>query len=223
MAVGNVESNAYTSNMISQIKGNSPSKDAKTKETASKETANETGVVYEPSKDSAATASAKKNSKVDSETIAKLKADADARLSQLKGIVEQLISKQGKASETASIWDQFRQGVLDGSIEVDEATAKQAAEDISEDGYWGVKQTSERILDFAKALSGGDSSKAEELRKAVQKGFKEAAKLWGDELPEISQKTYEAVMKGFDDWKNESATTNTAETIAAQAAASVQA
>lgn len=224
MAVGNVESNTYTSNLVSQIKGNGQSKDAKTKESAANETVNDTGVVYEPSKDSTSTAvSTKKNSKVDSETIAKLKADADARLSQLKGIVEQLISKQGKASETASIWDQFRQGVLDGSIEVDEATAKQAAEDISEDGYWGVKQTSERILDFAKALSGGDVSKAEELREAVKKGFDEAAKLWGDELPEISQKTYEAVMKGFDDWKNESATTNTAETIAEQAAASVQA
>lgn len=200
MAVENVGSNTYTSNLVSQIKGNSQSTDATTTETAA--TASDVGVVYEPSTDSATTTT-KTNGKVNSETIAKLKADADARLSQLKGIVEQLISKQSKTSQTVSIWNQFRQGVLDGSISVDAATAKQAAEDISEDGYWGVKQTSERILDFAKALSGGDSSKAEELREAVQKGFEEAAKLWGDELPEISQRTYEAVMKGFDDWKNE--------------------
>lgn len=209
MAVGNVGSNTYTSNLVSQIKGNSQSTDAKTTETAA--TASDMGVVYEPSTDSASTTtSTTKNNKVDSETIAKLKADADARLSQLKGIVEQLISKQSKTSETVSIWDQFRQGILDGSIEVDPATAKQAAEDISEDGYWGVKQTSERILDFAKALSGGDASKAEELRKAVQQGFEAAAKLWGDELPEISQKTYEAVMKGFDDWQNEAVAASTA-------------
>lgn len=203
MAVGNVGSSTYTSDLVSQIKGNSQSTDAKTSETTAteaKETAKDTGVVYEPSKTST---SSKKSGKADSATIAKLKADADARLSQLKGIVEQLITKQGKAANSASMWSQFRQGILDGSITVDEATAKQAAEDISEDGYWGVKQTSERILDFAKALSGGDASKAEELRSAVEKGFKEAAKLWGGDLPEISQQTHDAVMKGFDQWVKE--------------------
>ena len=204
MAVGNVGSSTYTSDLVSQIKGNSQSTEAKTSETAAteaKDTAKDTGVVYEPSKNS--TSSSKKSGKANSAMIAQLKADADARLSQLKGIVEQLISKQGKAADNASMWSQFRQGILDGSITVDEATAKQAAEDISEDGYWGVKQTSERILDFAKALSGGDASKAEELRKAVEKGFKEAAKLWGGDLPEISQQTHDAVMKGFDQWIKE--------------------
>lgn len=202
MSVGNVGSSTYTSDLVSQIKGNSQSKDAKTSEAVT--STEESGVVYEPSNDSAGTASStKKSSKADSATIAKLKADADARLSQLKGIVEQLITKQGKTAQSASIWSQFRQGVLDGSITVDEAAAKQAAEDISEDGYWGVKQTSERILDFAKTLTGGDSEKAEEMRDAIKKGFEAAAKLWGDELPEISQKTYDAVMKGIDEWENE--------------------
>lgn len=206
MSLSNVGNNTYTSDLAAQIPTTNQSKDAKNGTTAAKATTDSSsgaGVVYEASKDSAVSTT-KKNAKVNSETIAQLKADADARLSQLKGIVEQLITKQGKASNTASIWSQFRQGILDGSIKVDEATAKQAAEDISEDGYWGVKQTSERILDFAKALTGGDNTKAEEMREAITKGFKAAAKLWGDELPEISQKTYDAVMKGIDEWKNES-------------------
>ena len=201
MAIGNVGSSTYTSELAAKVKGTGTDKDVKASE-ATTETS-EVGVVYEPSKETTQT-STKKNAKVDSETIAKLKADADQRLSQLKGIVEQLITKQGKTSETASIWSQFRQGVLDGTITVDEATAKQAQEDISEDGYWGVKQTSERILDFAKALTGGDSGKVEDIRKAIEKGFSEAAKLWGDELPEISQKTHDAVMKGLDEWAKQS-------------------
>lgn len=203
MSVGNIGSNSYTNNLISQIKGNSSSKDANTSEVANK-TTEDTGVVYEPSSEATSTTSTTKSSKVDSDTIAKLKADADARLSQLKGIVEQLISKQSKAANTVSMWDQFRQGILDGSIEVDEATAKQAQEDISEDGYWGVQETSTRILDFAKALAGNDPDKAEQMREAITKGFESAAELWGDELPEISQKTYDAVMKGIDEWKAES-------------------
>ena len=201
MAISNVGSSTYTSELVSTIKGTSTGTEAKTSETKT----DDTGVVYEPSKNAEKTSSSKKNTKVDSNTIAKLKADADARLSQLQGIVERLITKQGKTADNVSIWSQFRQGVLDGSITVDEATAKQAQEDISEDGYWGVKQTSERILDFAKALTGGDSSKIEEMRKAIEKGFSQAAKMWGDELPEISQKTHEAVMKGLDDWAKESA------------------
>lgn len=197
MAIGNVGSSTYTSELAAKVKGTSTDKDVTASESTTE--TSDVGVVYEPSKETTQT-STKKNTKVDSETIAKLKADADQRLSQLKGIVEQLITKQGKTSETASIWSQFRQGILDGTITVDEATAKQAQEDISEDGYWGVKQTSERILDFAKALTGGDSSKVEEMRKAIEKGFSQAAKLWGDELPEISQKTHDAVMKGLDEW-----------------------
>lgn len=201
MAIGNIGSNTYTSELAAKVKGTGTDKDVTASESATE--TSDVGVVYEPSKETTQT-SAKKNAKVDSETIVKLKADADQRLSQLKGIVEQLITKQGKTSETVSIWSQFRQGVLDGTITVDEATAKQAQEDISEDGYWGVKQTSERILDFAKALTGGDSSKVEDIRTAIEKGFSEAAKLWGDELPEISQKTHDAVMKGLDEWAKQS-------------------
>ena len=201
MAIGNIGSNTYTSELAAKVKGTGTDKDVTASESATE--TSDVGVVYEPSKETTQT-SAKKNAKVDSETIAKLKADADQRLSQLKGIVEQLITKQGKTSETVSIWSQFCQGVLDGTITVDEATAKQAQEDISEDGYWGVKQTSERILDFAKALTGGDSSKVEDIRTAIEKGFSEAAKLWGDELPEISQKTHDAVMKGLDEWAKQS-------------------
>ncbi len=32
-----------------------------------------------------------------------------------------------------------------------------------------------------------------------KKGFSQAEKQWGGKLPDISQKTYDAVMKGFDD------------------------
>lgn len=80
----------------------------------------------------------------------------------------------------------------------------QAKEDTSEDGYYGVKKTSERILSFAKALSGGDESKIEELKEAVVKAFDEVKEMFGGELPQISKDTYDAVMKGFDEWQNPS-------------------
>ncbi|WP_317367757.1 hypothetical protein [uncultured Tyzzerella sp.] len=76
-----------------------------------------------------------------------------------------------------------------------------AKKDISEDGYYGVNQTSERILSFAKSVSGDNPKKIQEMRDAVEKGFKKAEKMWGDKLPEISQKTYDKVMEQFDKWQ----------------------
>lgn len=87
-----------------------------------------------------------------------------------------------------------------GNFTVSADVKAQAQKDIAEDGYWGVKQTSDRIIDFAKALVGDDPEKAEKMRAAFEKGFKAATKSWGSKLPDISQRTYDAVMDKFDEW-----------------------
>ena len=168
-----------------------------TKTTSAKEntsTANDTGVVYEPSKE-AATSSVKKTYKPDTNMINKLKADADARTAQLRSLVEKMMSGQANTYGNANdIWSFLRKG----DYTVDPATKLQAQKDISEDGYWGVKQTSDRIVDFANALTGGDPSKIDEMREAFKKGYAMAEKKWGGSLPEISQRTYDAVREKFD-------------------------
>ena len=156
------------------------------------DTAAETGVIYEPSTETKAT----KKYTPDTALIQKLKADADARTAQLRSIVEQLMTKQGTAYGQANdIWSFLAKG----DYKVDPATKAQAQADIAEDGYWGVEQTSQRIIDFATALTGGDPNKVEEMREAFKKGYAQAEEKWGGELPEISKKTYEAVMKKFDE------------------------
>ena len=156
----------------------------------------DTAVVYEPSKETQ-TDSTKKTYTQNTELVNQLKADAENRTAQLRSIVEKLITKQG---QTLASTDDMWKFLASGNFEVDAATKAQAQEDISEDGYWGVNQTSERILSFAKALTGGDPDKIEEMREAFKKGFEQETQTWGKELPEISQKTYDAVMKGFDEW-----------------------
>lgn len=167
-----------------------------------KSTKEEAAATYEGSTDtSKATAyTAKQTDR--SDIIAKLKADAEERTASLRSIVEKLISGQGQAYAIANDEDAMWRFLADGKFEVDEETKKQAQEDISEDGYWGVKKTSDRILDFAKALSGNDPTKADELLEAFKKGYEEATKSWGKELPDISKQTYEAVEKKFQEWKD---------------------
>ena len=89
-------------------------------------------------------------------------------------------------------------------FKLSEADRAQAQELISEDGFFGVKQTTARIMDFAKALVGENASEhdIENMRAAVQKGFDEVAKMFGgfDKLPQVSKDTYDAIMKAFDEW-----------------------
>ena len=172
---------------------NTSAKTAEKTENKKEENTNNGGVVYEPSSKPAATQQTSK--KPDANLVAKLKADSDARVSQLKSLVEQMISKQGQTLGKAdSIWS----FLASGNFTVDAATKAQAQKDIADDGYWGVEQTSSRIVDFATALAGSDPKQLEKMRDAFKKGFDEATSTWGKSLPDISQKTYQTVMDKFD-------------------------
>lgn len=157
----------------------------------------DTAAVYEKSSAADGKVTAKNTDR--SAIIEQMKADMEARKSSMVNMVQDMMKQQGKQIGTA---DDVWKFLADGNFTVTEAAKKQAQEAISEDGYWGVKQTSDRILEFAKALSGDDVSKAKTLLDAFDKGFKEATKSWGKELPDISQQTYAAVHEKFNDWMN---------------------
>ena len=133
--------------------------------------------------------------------VKRLKADQQNRISSMQGLVEKLLNKQKGTFDLANgtnLAETFRKAAGLASPE-DIAKAKA---DIAEDGYWGVGQTSDRLVSMAIALSGGDTDKAEEMKEAIQKGFKKATKAWGEDLPQICKDTLDTTMKKMDDWKN---------------------
>jgi len=137
--------------------------------------------------------------KYDAATIEKMKAEAEMKTAQLRSLVEKMLLKQGQKFTTlADAFDMIKEG----TIEVDDETAAEAAKEVADDGYWGVEQTSERMFSFAKALAGNDPTKADSMLEALQKGYDEAAKQWGGELPEICQKTLEVTKKKLTDWRD---------------------
>lgn len=193
MSVNGVTGAANTYDVYQANQAAAKTAEEKTSEAKASEEKKNTGVVYEASKD-ADTKTAKTYTQ-NTNLVNKMKADAEAHAQQLQNIVQQLMSKQGETYNTANgIWSIL----ASGDFTVDAATKAQAEKDIAEDGYWGVEQTSDRIIDFANALTGGDPSKIEEMREAFKKGYKQAEKTWGGKLPDISQRTYDAVMEKFD-------------------------
>ena len=176
---------------------------AYTSQVKAKEVENTTGkneeaaAVYEPSQE-AQTTDTVKSYKPNTAIIDKLKADADARTESLRNLVEKLMGQQAqKFGEATDIWSFLKSG----EYEVDPETKAQAHSDIAEEGYWGVEKTSDRILQFATALTGGDPDKLDSMIDAFKKGYEQAEKTWGGELPEISKKTYDAVLDKFEKLK----------------------
>lgn len=173
--------------------------------TATTDQAAKDGVVYDKSDKSdssstKATYSVNKMSKEDrAALVEQLKADQQARQQQLTDLVKQMMNKQVAAYGKASDDDMWK-FLASGNYTVDAQAKLDAQQAISEDGYYGVKQTSERLFDFASALAGDDVDKMKEMQKAMEKGFKLATKSWGRDLPDISQRTLEAANKKFEDY-----------------------
>ena len=161
-------------------------------------TATENAAIYDKSSDTQSSASSKGTYKADIKQADQIKEAFESQKKQLQDIVDKLISKQGRSFDVAN--GKNLKNMYAG-LTVDAKTRAQAQADIAEDGYWGVTQTSQRIFDFAMALSGGDPEKMEQMRSAFEKGFKQATRAWGESLPGICQRTYDAVESLFDDYK----------------------
>ncbi len=170
------------------------------KTTAESTAKTEEGVVYEKSdaESKPATYTVNKMSPEErSALVDKLKADQAERESKFTSLVTEMMNKQaGAFGKANNIWE----FLASGEFEVDPETRAQAQEDISEDGYWGVKQTSQRLFDFAAALAGDDVDMMKKMQDAMMKGFDQATQTWGRELPEISQQTIDAANKLFEDY-----------------------
>ena len=131
--------------------------------------------------------------------VQSLKADLDNQMARFTNMMTQMFQKQGITGMSANGDDMWRR-IASGNFTVDAQTKAEAQQAISEDGYWGVKQTSQRIFDFAYALAGDDSEKMKEMQAAVEKGFEQATKSWGKALPSISQETHSAIGDLFDSY-----------------------
>ncbi len=117
--------------------------------------------------------------------------DVQDQYNLLRSLVTNMLKEQGL---------DFK--VMNGDQEIDISTVSQeeATELISEDGYFGVDQTSDRIVDFAVGIAGGDPTRLDTIKEGVEKGFNEALEAFNGWLPDISYDTFDAVMNKLDTW-----------------------
>lgn len=82
---------------------------------------------------------------------------------------------------------------------ITELSEDEASELINEDGFFGIKQTSDRVANFVLSFAGDDIELLKKGREGVVRGFEEALKMFGGELPEISHKTQERTLSLIDE------------------------
>ncbi|GEM_PF-929514 len=119
---------------------------------------------------------------------------AEKGYEMLRKLVTSMLKEQGIDYQVAT-----------GTATIDISTLSQeeAQELVAEDGYFGVEQTSDRIVNFAITAAGGDVNKLEAIKEGVESGFSEARETFGGTLPDISHETLDAIMKKLDAWAAE--------------------
>ena len=83
-----------------------------------------------------------------------------------------------------------------------ELSSDEAKDLVSEEGFFGVKNTSDRVAGFVLSFAGDDLDILQKGRDGVVQGFEEAKKMFGGELPEISYKTQERTLALIDEKMN---------------------
>jgi|GEM_PF-510653 len=156
----------------------------------------------------------KAGNKLGVEDVREIKGQQQQNLEHLKNLVRKLILEQKKNAGAGGAADDLD---ISGILEADDIAAPaglegaegtDAAAAASGTGAamaddWSAEAVSDRIVDFAISISGGDKSKLDSLIAAIDKGFEQASQAFGKELPDICNQTHDLIMEKLDKWSKE--------------------
>lgn len=91
---------------------------------------------------------------------------------------------------------------------ITELSEDEATQLVSNEGFFGVNETSKRVSDFVFNFSNDNLEIIEQAREGIVKGFEQAQELWGGELPQISHDTQAKTLEIIDARINELKETN---------------
>ena len=157
--------------------------------------------------------SAVSSSKLDSETIEKLRALGGKGITNYyiaqfqqqtleisfnnfgsqSSVLDILSSDSSKATSILSQIDFASIGYTGKNIFAMNSTELNAL--VSEDGFFGIENTASRIADFVIKGAGDDIEKLKKGFEGMKQGFAQAEKIWGDKLPQISQDTIDKAIE----------------------------
>lgn len=82
---------------------------------------------------------------------------------------------------------------------IDTLSQDEAKALVSEDGFFGISKTSERIADFVIMGAGDDLEKLKSGKEGMLRGFEQAEQMWGGKLPDIAYETMQKSIAKVDE------------------------
>ena len=133
-----------------------------------------------------------------SEIRAQITQNANAFALKSANIQGSLVSKEVNIEDAYTDFQTFLGDIGYEGKPIAELSQAEAGALVAEDGFFGIKETSERIANFVIMGAGGDEDMLRAGREGMLQGFKDAESMWGGELPDISQKTMQAAVEMVD-------------------------
>ena len=151
-------------------------------------------------------ASAQKTKGLTADQVASLKADLEVQQNTMLNLIFQTLNGNNKNQSNI----QSLLGNVDTSrfaLPEVATNPEDAAKAVADGGEWSVNAVSDRIFGLAELFAGGDPEKLQQMRAAVEEGFKQAGATLKeatgkDSMPDITKNTYAEVMKRFENAMN---------------------
>ncbi|MCH3998793.1 MAG: hypothetical protein LKG90_07065 [Lachnospiraceae bacterium] len=141
---------------------------------------------------------------------------------QQQQFLRMIRSTFGTQAAAAGSSDPIRRSELfSGGLSANAVTQAAAQTAVSEDGVYGVSQTSNRLFQIAVSMSGGNPAVMRSLQNAILAGYSQAASDWGTDLPGICAETLKATNQLFSSYYSSSSDTAAADETDSGAASSV--
>lgn len=132
------------------------------------------------------------------EIRAKIKENANEFVLKSVNIEGKLVSQKVDMETGIQDFKDFLNDIGYEGKPIADLSQEEATALVSEDGFFGIQQTSERIANFVIIGAGGDENLLRAGREEMLQGFKDAEAMWGGELPEISQQTMKIALELVD-------------------------
>lgn len=129
---------------------------------------------------------------------AQLQANANSYAFDSAGVQNGVQNKSESFLNQYNGFQSFLQDIGYSGKPIGELSQSEASALVSEDGIFGVKQTSERIAQFVIAGAGGDEDLLRAGREGMLRGFQEASDMLGTGLADISKETMKTATEMVD-------------------------
>lgn len=135
-------------------------------------------------------------------SIDQLRKESEKAYENLRRLVMDMLQNQRAASGQEKLSGNALEEAMAKYVTPTEDLQLEPAQLIADDGPLGAEAVSQKIVDFAISISGGDKTKLDQLRSAIDEGFNQVKEMFGG-LPEVSQRTHTLVMEKLSKWENE--------------------